>query len=58
MSIGSVGGRDENDVDTVTFYNNVVENSVNGIRIKASAGDTGTINKVTYNTITLKNISK
>ncbi|KAF2623511.1 glycoside hydrolase family 28 protein [Macroventuria anomochaeta] len=58
LSIGSVGGRSSNDVDTVTFYNNVIQNSVNGIRVKASVGDTGTINKVTYNKITLKNISK
>ncbi|OSS47186.1 hypothetical protein B5807_09884 [Epicoccum nigrum] len=58
LSIGSVGGRSSNVVDTVTFYNNVIQNSVNGIRVKASVGDTGTINKVTYNKITLKNISK
>lgn len=58
MSIGSVGGRTSNVVDTVTFYNNVIQNSTNGIRVKASVGDTGTINKVTYNKITLKNISK
>jgi polygalacturonase len=42
----------------VTFYNNVIQNSVNGLRVKASVGDTGKINKVTYNKITLKNISK
>ncbi|KAJ4992400.1 endopolygalacturonase [Stagonosporopsis vannaccii] len=58
LSIGSVGGRTSNVVDTVTFYNNVIQNSVNGIRVKASVGDTGSINKVTYNKITLKNISK
>ncbi|UPX20484.1 Endo-polygalacturonase [Ascochyta rabiei] len=58
LSIGSVGGRSNNVVDTVTFYNNVIQNSVNGLRVKASVGDTGTINKVTYNKITLKNISK
>ncbi|KAF3037066.1 hypothetical protein E8E12_002697 [Didymella heteroderae] len=58
LSIGSVGGRSDNTVDTVTFYNNVIQNSVNGIRVKASVGDTGKINKVTYNKITLKNISK
>lgn len=58
LSIGSVGGRSSNVVDTVTFYNNVIQNSVNGIRVKASVGDTGKINKVTYNKITLKNISK
>ncbi|KAF2125906.1 glycoside hydrolase family 28 protein [Dothidotthia symphoricarpi CBS 119687] len=58
LSIGSVGGRTSNTVDTVTFYNNQVTKSVNGIRVKASVGDTGTINKVTYNKITLSSISK
>ncbi|CAO2649980.1 Nn.00g012720.m01.CDS01 [Neocucurbitaria sp. VM-36] len=58
LSIGSVGGRSDNTVDTITFYNNQVTKSVNGIRVKASVGDTGTINKVTYNKITLSSISK
>ncbi|KAJ5485449.1 Endopolygalacturonase [Penicillium diatomitis] len=58
LSIGSVGGRSDNTVDTVTFSNNVVKNSVNGIRIKATAGDTGTIKGVTYSGITLQSISK
>ncbi|RYF48688.1 MAG: hypothetical protein EOO39_46600 [Cytophagaceae bacterium] len=30
LSIGSVGGRSDNTVDTVTFYNNQVTKSVNG----------------------------
>lgn len=30
LSIGSVGGRSDNTVDTVTFYNNEVKKSVNG----------------------------
>ncbi|KAF2029564.1 glycoside hydrolase [Setomelanomma holmii] len=58
LSIGSVGGRSDNTVDTVTFYNNQITKSVNGIRVKASVGDTGTINKVTYNKITLSSISQ
>ncbi|KAK6204058.1 hypothetical protein LQW54_008519 [Pestalotiopsis sp. IQ-011] len=58
LSIGSVGGRSDNDVDTVTFSNSEVKNSVNGIRIKASSGDTGTITGVTYSGITLSAISK
>ncbi|KAH7000925.1 putative extracellular polygalacturonase [Ilyonectria destructans] len=58
LSIGSVGGRSDNTVSSVTFSNNVVKNSVNGIRIKASAGDTGTISGVTYSGITLQSISK
>lgn len=31
LSIGSVGGRSDNTVDTVTFYNNEVKSSVNGM---------------------------
>ncbi|KAI3401077.1 hypothetical protein diail_221 [Diaporthe ilicicola] len=58
LSIGSVGGRSDNVVDTVTFSNNEVKNSVNGIRVKATEGDTGTIKGVTYKQITLSSISK
>ncbi|KAF3770905.1 family 28 glycoside hydrolase [Cryphonectria parasitica EP155] len=58
LSIGSVGGRDDNTVETVTFYNNEVKSSVNGIRIKATEGDTGSISGVTYQEITLTDISK
>ncbi|EPS29213.1 Endopolygalacturonase [Penicillium oxalicum] len=58
LSIGSVGGRDDNTVDTVTFTNSVVKNSVNGIRIKAKSGETGAIKGVTYSGITLQSISK
>lgn len=58
LSIGSVGGRALNTVDTVLFYNNTVANSDNGIRVKASVGDTGLIDKVTYSKITLRNIAK
>ena len=58
LSIGSVGGRSDNTVDTVTFSNNVVKNSVNGIRVKATEGATGTIKGVTYSDITLSEISK
>ncbi|KAK9772170.1 putative Endopolygalacturonase [Seiridium cardinale] len=58
LSIGSVGGRTDNTVDTVTFSNSEVKNSVNGIRIKATSGDTGTITGVTYSGITLQTISK
>jgi polygalacturonase len=58
LSIGSVGGRSDNTVDTVTFSNSQVTDSVNGIRVKASVGTTGKINKVTYTGITLSSISK
>nr|BAB32924.1 endopolygalacturonase [Alternaria alternata] len=58
LSIGSVGGRDDNTVDTVTFSNSEVTKSVNGVRVKAKVGTTGKINKVTYEDITLSEISK
>lgn len=73
MSIGSVGGRDDNTVSDITFSNNEVKSSVNGeyvirlewtatnhrsgIRIKASEGDTGTISGVTYKSTALSGIS-
>ncbi|KAK3058726.1 hypothetical protein LTR09_000291 [Extremus antarcticus] len=57
LSIGSVGGRDDNTVSRVTFSSSTVTKSTNGIRIKATAGDTGTIGGVTYSGITLSSIS-
>ncbi|KAJ5301721.1 hypothetical protein PENANT_c002G11477 [Penicillium antarcticum] len=57
LSIGSVGGRDDNTVETVTFKGSTVKNSVNGIRIKAKEDETGTIKSVTYSDITLESIS-
>ncbi|KAK7744505.1 hypothetical protein SLS53_003389 [Cytospora paraplurivora] len=58
LSIGSVGGRSDNTVETITFSGSTVEKSVNGIRIKGKSGETGTIKGVTYKDITLKEISK
>ncbi|KAM0350498.1 hypothetical protein ACHAPU_002977 [Fusarium lateritium] len=58
LSIGSVGGRDDNTVDNVQFLNSEVTNSANGIRVKAFKGKTGLINKVTYSDITLSKIKK
>ncbi|KAI3324071.1 glycoside hydrolase family 28 protein [Xylariaceae sp. AK1471] len=57
LSIGSVGGRSDNTVENVTFESSTVTKSVNGIRIKATAGDTGTIKGVTYSGITLSDIT-
>ena len=37
LSIGSVGGRSDNTVETVTFENSVVKNSANGIALLLSA---------------------
>ncbi|KAH8881949.1 polygalacturonase [Thozetella sp. PMI_491] len=58
LSIGSVGGRSDNTVDTVNFLSSTVTKSVNGLRVKAVAGATGTIKGVTYDGITLSSISK
>ncbi|KAH8156187.1 hypothetical protein CIB48_g12059, partial [Xylaria polymorpha] len=58
LSIGSVGGRSDNTVENVTFKDSTVTKSVNGIRVKANAGTTGTIKGVTYSGITLSSISK
>ncbi|KAJ8131156.1 hypothetical protein O1611_g2470 [Lasiodiplodia mahajangana] len=57
LSIGSVGGRSDNTVENVTFESSTVTKSVNGIRIKAVAGATGTISGVTYSGITLSDIT-
>ena len=45
LSIGSVGGKSDNAVDTVTFQNPVVTNSENGCRIKTNSGTTGTASR-------------
>ncbi|KAI1322166.1 polygalacturonase [Xylariaceae sp. FL0255] len=58
LSVGSVGGRSDNTVSNVLFSNNEVKNSVNGVRIKATEGDTGSITDVTYKQIVLSDISK
>lgn len=58
LSIGSVGGRDDNTVDTVKFESSTVTKSTNGIRIKATAGDTGVVKGVTYSGITLSGITR
>ncbi|OOQ90535.1 endopolygalacturonase [Penicillium brasilianum] len=58
LSIGSVGGRNDNTVDNVTFKDSTVTKSDNGIRVKGTAGTTGTIKGVTYSGITLSSIAK
>lgn len=57
LSIGSVGGKSDNTVDTVTFSNSVVTNSQNGCRIKTNANTTGLVTNITYRNIALHNIS-
>ncbi|KAJ4361262.1 hypothetical protein N0V95_002031 [Ascochyta clinopodiicola] len=61
LSVGSVGhGKTaaSNIVSNVKFLSSTVSDSSNGIRVKSFYDGTGSIDKVTYNGITLKNISK
>jgi polygalacturonase len=58
LSIGSVGGRSDNTVKTVTISGSTIKNSQNGVRIKTVSGATGSVSGVTYKSITLSNISK
>lgn len=58
LSIGSVGGRDDNTVEDVYFESSTVENSQNGVRIKTISGDSGTVSGIYYKDITLKDITK
>jgi len=58
LSIGSVGGRSDNTVDGVVIENSKILNSQNGVRIKTVYSATGSVNNVTYKSITLSNIDK
>lgn len=58
ISIGSVGGRSDNTVENIYIYNNKIENSQNGVRIKTIYDATGTVKNVTYKDITLSGITK
>lgn len=57
LSIGSVGGRDDNTVDTVKILDSQIVDSDNGVRIKTVSDATGKVKNVTYKGITLKNVS-
>ncbi|CAK3750448.1 glycoside hydrolase family 28 [Lecanosticta acicola] len=57
LSIGSVGGRSDNDVANVYIANNKITNSENGVRIKTIYDATGSVKNVTYSGITLSNIT-
>jgi polygalacturonase len=58
LSIGSIGGRDNNDVSNVHIQDSSIRDSQNGIRIKTVFKATGSVGGVTYANITLSNISK
>lgn len=53
LSIGSVGGRDDNTVSDITFESSQVVDSQQAVRIKTISGDTGTVKSVTYKDITI-----
>jgi len=57
LSIGSVGGRDDNTVSNVVIQDSTIENSQNGVRIKTVSGATGSVTGVTYSDITLSGIT-
>lgn len=46
LSIGSVGGRSDNDVANVVFSDSTVSNSQNGVRVKTISGATGSVKNV------------
>ncbi|KAJ5627162.1 hypothetical protein N7528_004589 [Penicillium herquei] len=57
LSIGSIGGKSDNTVDTVTFSNSQVVDSENGCRIKSNADTTGSVSNIIYENITMSGIS-
>ncbi|CAG8307308.1 unnamed protein product [Penicillium salamii] len=58
LSIGSVGGRSNNDVANVIIENSQIKDSTNGVRIKTVYEATGSVKNVTYKDITLSGITK
>ncbi|KAK4099423.1 glycoside hydrolase family 28 protein [Parathielavia hyrcaniae] len=58
LSIGSVGGRDDNTVKTVRILDSAVTNSQNGVRVKTVYGAKGSVSDVRFERITLSGISK
>jgi hypothetical protein len=57
LSIGSVGGRDDNTVKNVTITDSTVTDSANGVRIKTVYDATGSISDVTFSDITISGIT-
>ncbi|OHF00656.1 endopolygalacturonase 1 precursor [Colletotrichum orchidophilum] len=57
LSVGSVGDRKNNVVETIRIINSVITESVNGIRIKTIAGAIGSVTDVLYSGITMSGIS-
>ncbi|MCJ1371153.1 hypothetical protein MMC20_002368 [Loxospora ochrophaea] len=57
LSIGSVGGKSNNNVTNIYFQDSTVVNSQNGCRIKTNYNTTGFISNIEYRNIALSNIS-
>ncbi|KAF1849566.1 glycoside hydrolase family 28 protein [Cucurbitaria berberidis CBS 394.84] len=57
LSIGSVGGKSNNNVTNISFTNSVVLNSENGARIKSNSNTTGLISNILFENIRVENIS-
>lgn len=57
ISIGSVGGRDDNTVDGVHIEDCTVEKSMNGVRVKTVYGATGKVNDVHFKNVELSGIT-
>ncbi|PMD67042.1 glycoside hydrolase family 28 protein [Hyaloscypha bicolor E] len=57
LSIGSVGGKSNNNVTNILFTNSQILNSQNGARIKSNFNTTGFISNITYSNIFVSNIS-
>ena len=58
LSIGSVGGRSDNDVANVYIADNTVTNSDQAVRIKTVYDATGSVKNVTYSGIKVSGIAK
>ncbi|CAK7242431.1 MAG: hypothetical protein STHCBS139747_003924 [Sporothrix thermara] len=57
LSIGSIGGKSNNNVTNVLFTDSTVSNSQNGCRIKSNSGTTGFVSDITYSNIALSGIT-
>ncbi|KAK4547939.1 hypothetical protein LTR36_010658 [Oleoguttula mirabilis] len=57
LSIGSVGGKSNNNVTNIVFEDSHILNSQNGARIKSNSNTTGYIANITYQNIHVSNIS-
>ena len=55
LSIGSIGGKSNNNVTNILFENSQVLNSQNGVRIKANYNTTGFVSDITYRNIYISN---